>query len=320
LKNNKNIKDEFQSMMQSSSQRQRQRSTGNRIFIPNDFDPGLLDDLIKTTAYSGKGIVFDTLAIQAHDWLLDRYLELGNPMNANAKKLIHDEFYAQERFRPLYDNLQMTDQWREQFFHGKKKFTKDADEHIQNNVLSYRLYCKKQKEYFKQVVYEHECRRILDIDNHRTYGDELRRLGIGHTTQWVGDHCQDVMRKAEEKRKNNPKKFAGIIKQALLQREWTQNQRAQWIKEEGLRQGLNTNVWTGLATIKENFLEKDKHGLFTKEEWTQIKLPSKTVKVKVGTRIFKSKTEAARFHKVDPSTVDARCRSQNKNFEGWQFV
>ena len=319
LKNNKNIKDDFESIVHNPSRRQQtQKSTNNRIWIPGDFDPNLLDNLITTVAYNGKGIIFDTLAKEAHDWLLDRYLELGNPMNANAKKTIHDDFYSQKRFQPLYENLERKDQWREQFFHGGKKFGKDTDHHIQENLLAYKLYCQKQKEYFKNIVYDHECQRILDERQYRTFGPDLRKLGIKDTTQWVATHCEDVMQKAHQKRKNNPKKFAAIIQRALLHKDWTQNQRAQWIKEEGLRQGLNTTVWTGLGRIKENFLEKDRYGLFCKEEWNQIKPASKKRQVKVRKKIFLSKTEAAQFHNVDPSTVDARCRSTN--FPDWQFV
>lgn len=175
----------------------------------------------------------------------------------------------------------------------------------------------------KKIVYEGECGRILDNEQYCQfgYGDRLRKeLKIPRCsiTQWVKTYASDEKHQAGLLRKNNPKKFAQIIKQALLQKEWTQNQRAQWIKEEGLRQGLNTTVWTGLAIIKENFLEKDRYGLFSKEEWDQIKPVSKKRQVKVKKKIFLSKTEAARFHKVDPSTVDARCRSAN--FPDWQFV
>lgn len=162
LKHNRNIKDDFESLMKNPSQRARsQKGTGPfRFWIPEDFDPALLNNLITTTAQNSKSVFYSPLYIEAHDWLLENYLKLP-VINAKTMAPVSKEWLDIPKFKPLFDNYPVFStnplQFREKFWAGNYKVDKEIDEHIQDNRFEYKLRLTKQKEYeqnLKEILSE----------------------------------------------------------------------------------------------------------------------------------------------------------------------
>ena len=103
FKHNKNIKDDFEIMIQKSKSGERQRnSNGKRIWLPKEFDPALLDNLVGTMASNSSGGLFQGLRIEAHDWLTSEYMALTDPTSINIGG-VNKKFLEQARFEPLWE-------------------------------------------------------------------------------------------------------------------------------------------------------------------------------------------------------------------------
>ena len=113
FKHNQNIKDDFEIMIQKSKSGERQRnSNGKRIWLPKEFDPALLDNLVGTMATNSRGGLFQGLRVEAHDWLTSEYMALTDPVSLNIGQ-VNKNFLSQKRFEPL---------WSESFDNFKKGF------------------------------------------------------------------------------------------------------------------------------------------------------------------------------------------------------
>ena len=144
--------------MKNPSTRQSNRK-GNgpfRFWIPTDFDPSLLGNLITTTAQTSKGIFYSSLYIEAHDWLTEKYMELDE-QNQKIVGKINDDFFKIKQFEPLYAHVKEKSirGWRSRFFNGRDigaMKTKEVKQHIQDNLLAYRLHQEKQKVFLQNKI------------------------------------------------------------------------------------------------------------------------------------------------------------------------
>ena len=156
LKHNKNIKDDFESLMKNPSTRQSSRK-GNgpfRFWIPTDFDPSLLNNLITTTAQTSKGIFYSSLYIEAHDWLTEKYLELEE-YNQKKSGDIKKDFLKIEKFVPLYSSNKQKSlaAWVHWFFKGGiSRLDSSVKQHINDNLLEIKKHEAKQKEFLSKKI------------------------------------------------------------------------------------------------------------------------------------------------------------------------
>jgi hypothetical protein len=156
LKHNKNIKDDFESLMKNPSTRQSSRK-GNgpfRFWIPTDFDPSLLSNLITTTAQTSKGIFYSSLYIEAHDWLTEKYLELEE-YNQKKSGKIKTDFLKIEKFAPLYSSNKQKSlaAWVHWFFKGGiSRLDSSVKQHINDNLIEIKKHEEKQKEFLNKKI------------------------------------------------------------------------------------------------------------------------------------------------------------------------
>lgn len=193
LKHNRNIKDDFESLIKNPSQRARsQKGTGPfRFWIPADFDPALLNNLITTTAQSSKGIFYASLYIEAHDWLLENYLKLP-VLNAKTMAPVSKEWLKTPRFRPLFDTYPVFStnplQFREKFWAGDYTIPVEVKKHINENKVEYKLRLQKQKEHedrLKKIIEDYAEKFLPTM-----LAPDVRYLGIADwakNTLGVGD-------------------------------------------------------------------------------------------------------------------------------------
>jgi len=303
LKHNKNVKDDFESLIHNPSQRQQQKKTGIfRFWIPEEFDADLLTNLINTTAYTARGTVFPGLAVEAHDWLLNQYLQLNDPENAQTKGKIHKEFYSIDRFKPLYEHSGNKIVWRERFFHASKKYSDEANKHINDNLMSYKLHCKAQEKFLKEreadirkIVKESKARQIAPHPNFGFYNSiimEKYNFTQGQSHAYVGKYCKDIIDGFDNRiiLKNTQKVFDILVKvskDATSLPHWAE------LAYQQLEKNKIDNTACNSTTIYKNFIMKDQYNAFTPIEFNKIQELRKEIKTqalsvtKKGGEIFK---------------------------------
>lgn len=152
LLQNKNIFTEFESLAQNPlAKRQRGKTTSDRCWIPEHFDVKLFSNLVTTILKNNRDILHQNLFIEAHTWLLTEYIKLPklnsvylHPINYQWSKdpkwkSIRD-MYVQGQINPLT--------FRGRFWNGyyAKTYGCEAEQHIQNNLLSFKLHKERLKE------------------------------------------------------------------------------------------------------------------------------------------------------------------------------
>ncbi len=302
LKHNKNVKDDFESLIHNPSQRQQQKKKGIfRFWIPEEFDADLLNNLIKTTAYTARETVFPGLAVEAHDWLLNQYLQLDDPENAQAKGKIHKEFYSIEKFKPLYEHSGNKIVWRERFFHAGKKYSDEANKHINDNLMSYKLHCKAQEKFLKEretdirkIVKESKARQIAPHHNFGFYNSiimEKYNLTKSRSHAIVGKYCKDIIDEFDDKIiLNNTRKVFDILikvsKDAVSIHHWAE------LAYQQLEKNNIDNTACNSTTIDKNFIKKDHFNVLTTTEIVEFEEIKKEVKRK---GILMSKIQSGQY-------------------------
>ena len=185
LKHNKNIKDDFESLMKNPSTRQRsKKNTGPfRFWIPEDFDPALLNSAITTIAQTSKGIFYSSLYVEAHDWLLENYLKLP-VLNAKTMAPVSKQWLEIKKFQTIFETYPQykTDplKFREKFWAGTYKISSEVDKHIRSNRFEFKLHLAKQKEHeqnLKEVLSDYANKFIPTM-----LAPDVRYLGV---TNWA---------------------------------------------------------------------------------------------------------------------------------------
>jgi hypothetical protein len=205
LKSNKNIADEFESLQQKGGGGNTKSKKNKRLqFVwPADFDPSKIDFTINSIAMkAGGGKLYPDLATEAHDWLTNEYLKLDEPANAQTKGKLHKKFYEIEKFKPLYSHYGNKIVWRERFYHGKYSFDPAVSQHINDNLMSYKKYCKQQESWIeekKQLVRDIVRKgRMMQIHLDKNYFPSHAKLceqfgwPKSRSHSYVEKHCADI--------------------------------------------------------------------------------------------------------------------------------
>jgi hypothetical protein len=168
LQFNKNIFDEFESLVQNpNGSKRKQVRTAGKIWIPEDFDAGMFGNLISWVAQSSKGQMIDNVVVAAHTWLLEKYLALPE-INNVLTSTINKEFIEQEQFRSIFNYYKLFKTnpraFREKFWAGDyvlkgntNTFSQQTKETIQQNIIEFKLFkdqCVRHKEELFEVMKE----------------------------------------------------------------------------------------------------------------------------------------------------------------------
>lgn len=169
LQFNKNIFDEFQSLVQNpnGSKRKQVRSSNSNIWIPENFDPTAFGGLITWIAQKSKGQMIDNIVVDAHTWLLEKYLGLPE-ITGKYTSLINQEFLSLEQYSPLFNywKLYKTNPrtFREKFWAGDyvlkgntNNFSQETKDRITQNLIEFKLFkdqCVRHKEELFEAMKE----------------------------------------------------------------------------------------------------------------------------------------------------------------------
>jgi hypothetical protein len=162
LQFNKNIFDEFQSLVQTpgSKRKRKTQEKGSRFWIPDDFDVEAFGELVTFVASTSKGDNYGNLAVEAHTWLLEKYMELEDTSNHYTKD-INLAWLEVERFQPLFDAYKLYKNnprtFRERFWAGAYPYSDETDSIIQSNLVEYKLHQQQLKKK-KEVVIKKLCK------------------------------------------------------------------------------------------------------------------------------------------------------------------
>jgi hypothetical protein len=296
LKYNRNIKDDFESLMKNPSTRQRaKKNTGPfRFWIPDDFDPTLLNSAITTIAQTSKGIFYSSLYVEAHDWLLENYLKLP-VLNAKTMAPISKQWLEIKKFYPIFETYPQfkTDplKFREKFWAGTYKISGEVDKHIRSNRFEFKLHLAKQKEHEQNLkeTLAKEANRVIPtlLAPDTTYlnitkwaKDELK---VGESfSKSVTMPIKDKWFKNKKVYKINQRFVYGLIKQAGL----TAKTKDEWI-ENTLK--LIQNSYISSYGIKSGTIE----GLIKSDRYTVLSLDEFDTIQQMRKEIWLSSTRSA---------------------------
>jgi hypothetical protein len=158
------IRDEFELLTQTpnSGSKKKNRKLGQRIFLPEDFDPTQLGGLYTWYQHSRKLEILEDLYGEAHSWLLKRYIETPNFSPNNNKQMgkIRKEFFEQERFQPLFACYKLAKTspvdfkanfWGGAYLKGSTNYSMELKHLVDGNILAYKEFRTKVEAQRKQV-------------------------------------------------------------------------------------------------------------------------------------------------------------------------
>ena len=293
LQLNKNIYDEFETLVQTpgSKRKRKTRDKDSRFWIPKGFDVEMFNHLVTFTAATSKGEIFNSVAIDAHNWLLQEYLKLDEPENAQEKGKVNKEFYKIDKFKPLMYDRNIT-VWRERFWAGTytTALSEESVKTIDANLVEYKLHCDKQREFIEKrkqdirtTVREYRMRQIDPHHNFSGYNERIKKkYGVDQerSHQLTAAYCKDIIKdKTIDKHiiKNNvPIVYKVIAEQAHnaeCLNEWAE------MSLEALK-GYDFSLGSvNRSTIKSRFIKLRKHiDVLTKEQQEHLNELEKIVK------------------------------------------
>lgn len=214
ISNNKNISDEFESIIQTpgvKGGRSRSAKKGKqRIILPANFDVDAISSLVGFVAKTSRGEVYDSIARKAHTWLLKEYMKLDNPIPSWFKGVVNKEFFKIKEFSVLYSSYKNKTVWRERFWSGKlgKYFSEETYNTQKNNLIEFKKYCENQERFLaKRIV---DIRKLVDTERRRqidphpnfsSYFELIReQFNIAEYIMnggWVGQQCNDIIHSKE---------------------------------------------------------------------------------------------------------------------------
>jgi len=172
LQQNKNIYEEFQSLIQQPGGGRKGRigQKNGKIWIPLDFDPSAFSNLVTFVATTSKGKAVESLMVEAHTWLLERYLAISNLTHFETPS-INEEWLAIEKFQPLFETYKMFKNkpktFREHFFGGKyariASISQETKDVIERNLIEYKLHkqaCQDHRNNIKVMIADY-CEKFL---------------------------------------------------------------------------------------------------------------------------------------------------------------
>ena len=158
------IRDEFELLTQTpnSGSKKKNRKLGQRIFLPEDFDPTQLGGLYTWYQHSRKLEILEDLYGEAHSWLLKQYIETPNfsPNNNQQMGKIRDEFFEQDRFQPLFACYKLaktspvdfkSNLWGGNYLRGSTNYSMNLKHLVDGNILAYKEFRTKVEAQRKQV-------------------------------------------------------------------------------------------------------------------------------------------------------------------------
>ena len=299
LQFNKNIFDEFQSIVQtpSSKRKRKTQEKGSRFWIPGEFDVEAFGGLVTFVARNSKGDLFISNIAEAHTWLLEKYLEIENITNNNSKGIINNAFLEQEKFKPVFEiyskDIQKNKRsWVQRFWSIGWKYPEEIKSVMESNKIEFELFKQKQlqhREVLKQKVIDDSLKalasQIDDVDSHRL--DSIIREKYNLTNDTYHAFVKDAKKKWRSQNKGHFKNNQRKIAEMILDYEYNDDILSKTYFENIFNKlndiGISTSrISTGM--IKNHFIVSDKFKVFTKQEKDIINQRYKQIKQSNATR------------------------------------
>ena len=296
LQFNKNIFDEFESLVQNpNGSKRKQVRTAGKIWIPEDFDVGVFGNLISWVARSSKGQMIESLQVKAHTWLTEQYVSLDKFENNDIGK-INLEFIKREEFNPIFSMYKSAAKDPKGFvqrffsgtFHLKVASVSQETKHtITQNLIEYKI-VKNQylehKEHLKQLVVTDALSALSSqIDNVDTYKtDFLIREKYNITNdvyhKFVKSAKQEFVKNNSKVFKNNQRKIYDFLFRTYNGKE-SGEEWAQSVLKLMEANGISTYRVSN-HTIINNFILKDKFKILSNSEFKKVQDIYKGIKTK----------------------------------------
>ena len=287
LQFNKNIFDEFQSLVQNpnGSKRKQVRAPNSKIWIPEDFDIATFGGLISWVAQKSKGQMIEPLQVKAHSWLLENYLSLEKFENNDIGK-IDNKFITMVEFSPVFSIYKSASKdprsFVQRFFKGYyhlnvASVSQETKDVITQNLIEFQL-AKKQytehKENTKQLVII-DCLKSLasQIENVDTYKmDSFIREKYQITNdvygKFVKNAKQEFLKKNSKVFKLNQQKIYDFLFETYQDKENGKD----WaiaVLTRMKEHGLSTHR-VSEGTIIRNFILNDKYKILSKTKFKKL--------------------------------------------------
>lgn len=298
LQCNKNIFDEFQSLVQNpnGSRTKQIRGPNNRIWIPEEFDPIYFSKLITWISHKSKGQLIDNIVVEAHTWLLEKYLSLPD-ITPKTTPPINQEFLQIEKFKPLFEyyTLYKTNprMFREKFWagdyvlKGTNSFSQETKDQITQNLIEFKLFKEKLKkhrddifEIMAVVAEEQVSKQFAPDNNYNSITSQLVEM-FGYPPHQIWPITSSITKKWYAK-KSFWKKRHRVVYDLLIKTAKDANNLIEWSEmiipmlEE---QGISIYNVSG-HTIRTRFIKSDFYGALSNKEFNMIQDLAKEIKMK----------------------------------------
>lgn len=338
LQFNKNIFDEFESLVQNpnGSRRQQVRGTNGRIWIPEDFNPSLFGNLITWVAQKSQGRLVDNIVVEAHTWLLEQYLELDetNIDNVHVLSNINDKFYQQEKFQSifaLYKSAKNSpNEFRRDFFNGNYVFrtrsgssqmTKDI---IGKNILEFRQHRANCKQHRVNILAR--CEKEINArystwisPNQKWVNKKILAEEFKLQEHYLGKHISSPALKKlsanksllKANRRKVYKIMLDIADQCSGQIEWAEKT-VENLELNGLSKQGVSNLF-----ILRHFVRSDYFKVLTKQEWEAFLDVYQSVKKRQYTKVANIRESNISSEDLQ-NRIEKKIRTQFGNVKRWK--
>jgi hypothetical protein len=297
LQFNKNIFDEFQSLVQNpnGSKQKQVRSPNGKIWIPEDFDLATFGGLITWIAQSSKGQMIDNIVVEAHTWLLKKYLVLPE-INNWLTSPINQEFLEQEQFQSIFNYYKLFKTsprtFREKFWAGDyvlkgntNNFSQETKDQITQNLIEFKLFkdqCQKHKleliEVMKAIAEKEIPKQMAPDNNYNCIGTKLAKE-FGLPKHQIQQHVTGPLTKKWYANKLHWKNNHRIVYNLLAVNAADSCGLNEWAEKviPLLEQhGISTHN-VAAHTLRNRFIRKDYYNALSKEEFEIISNLAKEV-------------------------------------------
>jgi hypothetical protein len=297
LQFNKNIFDEFQSLVQNpnGSKKKQDRSLNSKVWIPEDFDPATFGGLITWVAQKSKGQMIDNIVVEAHTWLLKKYLSLPE-VTPKLTSPINQEFLVLEEFSPLFNyyKLYKTNPrtFREKFWagdyvlKGSNNFSQETKDQITQNLIEFKLFkdqCETHKgeiiEVMKSIAEKEIPKQLAPDGNYSYIGTKLSEE-FGLPKHQVQQYVTGPLTKKWYANKLHWKNTHRVVYNLLAVNAEGANSLEEWSeKVVPLLEEHRISTYNVAAhTLRKRFINKDFYNALSKEEFEVIRSLADQVK------------------------------------------
>jgi len=319
---NQNIFTEFESISQcpGSARKKRERNENNRIWIPENFDVEHYSNLVTTVARNSKGIIHQSLFVEAHTWLLTEYMKLPALSN-HDKSPISKQWCVDPKWKPIRDMYALGKTnpalFRGKFWSGDyaKSYGVEIEQQIENNLLTFKLHenkLKEKHELLEKLIakdYYNMAINALDKDPNfwRGFSDkvcEKYKVPPQKIYKAVKETKKNLVNDIEHWKKQKLKVYDLIFEEAKTAvgiEEWIQQIKNRW-KETNI-QGSEF-----IGHLPRRFLVTDFYNVLDQDQKEKLDTLRKEVSRKAHSRLHKGQT---------PWNKNIQSNKNSKKYQKW---